>query len=73
MLAVETLNNAIARSSYAVVRSFRRSIPLGTQMDEDGNLTLPTGEVVTAEQVNKPSQDPTTWTVPGEFADAIDV
>jgi len=65
-----TVYDVIATAAYAVIRGERRPIPTGTVMHGDGSVTLPTGEVVAAEDVDTTGQVPT---VPSEFADAVDV
>lgn len=60
--------NAIA--SYDVIRSVRRPIPPGTVLNDDGSVTLPTGETFAANDVDNSTEHPT---VPSEFADAENV
>lgn len=69
-----TVYEVLARASYAVIRTQRRPLVPGTAQHEDGSLTLPNGEVIAAADVDKPdADDASTWTVPSEFADAVDV
>lgn len=57
-------------SCYEIIKTTRRPIPEGTLRAENGDLTLPTGEIVLAAEVDESGQTPT---IPSEFADAADV
>lgn len=65
-----TVYDVIANSCYSIIKTERRPIPPGTERDEAGNLTLSTGELVAAAEVDESSEIPT---IPSEFADAVDV
>ena len=69
-LGAETTYNVIARGAYDVIRTTRRPMPVGATMAEDGSVTLPTGEVILAGDIEG---DESAQTVPSEFAGAVDV
>lgn len=64
-----TVYDVVATACYGVIKTERRPIPEGTQRAENGDLTLPTGEIVLAADVDTSGQTPT---IPSEFADAVD-
>jgi hypothetical protein len=66
----KTVYDVIAFACYSLIRDERRPIAPGTVLDEDGSVVLPTGERVAADAIDK-SVEP--WTVPSEFADALNV
>ena len=69
-----TVYDVIAHASYHVIRSTRRPLPPGTELHEDGSVTLPNGEVFAAADVERTDpENGATWTVPSEFADAADI
>ena len=69
-----TVYDVLANASYGVIRSTRRPLPPGTELHEDGSVTLPNGEEFAAGDVEQTDpENGATWTVPSEFADAQDV
>lgn len=65
-----TVYDAIAAAAYAVVREQRRPMPPGAQIQESGDVLLPTGELIAAGDIEGMPDAPT---IPSEFADALDV
>lgn len=65
-----TVYDVNAHACYSIIKTFRRPIPPGTVLNEDGSVALPTGEVFAAPEVDKQAEP---WSVPSEFADALDV
>jgi len=64
-----TVYDVVAAACYGIIKTERRPIPEGTTRAENGDLTLPTGEIVLASDVDESGQTPT---IPSEFADAVD-
>lgn len=62
--AGQTVFDVMATAAYDYVRTKRRPIPAGAEFDQDGGVTLPTGEHFTAGQIVADA-------VPSEFADAL--
>ena len=65
-----TLYDVNAIASYGLIRSTRRPLPPGAQIQESGDVLLPTGELIAAADIEGPPDAPT---IPSEFADALDV
>lgn len=70
VLEAESTYNTIARGSYEAIRTYRRPLPLGSELQPNGDARLPTGELVAAADIEGP---PDALTIPSEFADALDV
>lgn len=60
--------NAIA--AYALIRTTRRPMPDGAVLQQNGDVILPTGELIAAADIEGMPDAPT---IPSEFADALDV
>lgn len=69
-LAAETTYNVNARGCYETIREQRRPLPPGAQIQESGDVLLPTGELIAAADIEGMPDAPT---IPSEFADALDV
>lgn len=65
-----TVYDVIAHACYALIRSTRRPLPPGAQIQESGDVLLPTGELIAAADIEGMPDAPT---IPSEFADAADV
>lgn len=66
----ETLYDVNAIAAYGLIRSTRRPLPQGAQIQESGDALLPTGELIAAADIEGMPDAPT---IPSEFADALDV
>lgn len=62
--------DVIATAAYAVVREQRRPMPTGAALQPNGDVLLPTGELVLAADIEGAGN---ALTIPSEFADALDV
>lgn len=69
-LAAETTYNNIARGSYETIREQRRPLLYGSALQQNGDVLLPTGELIAAADIEG---DEGALTIPSEFADAVDV
>lgn len=65
-----TLYDVNAIASYNLIRTTRRPMPPGAQIQESGDVLLPTGELIAAADIDGMPDAPT---IPSEFADAMDV
>lgn len=65
-----TLYDVNAIASYALIRTTRRPMPNGAVMQQNGDVLLPTGELIAAADIEG---EPDALTIPSEFADALDV
>ncbi len=65
-----TLYDVNAIAAYALIRTTRRPLPQGAQIQESGDVLLPTGELIAAADIEGMPDAPT---IPSEFADALDV
>lgn len=65
-----TVYDVIAAAAYAVVSEQRRPLPPGAQIQESGDVLLPTGELIAAADIEGMPDAPT---IPSEFAGALDV
>lgn len=66
----ETLYDVNAIASYNLIRNTRRPMPPGAVLQENGDVLLPTGELIAAADIEGDDGAPT---IPSEFADALDV
>lgn len=66
----DTLYDVNAIASYGLIRSTRRPMPPGAVLQENGDVLLPTGELIAAADIEG---DEGALTIPSEFADALDV
>lgn len=66
----DTLYDVNAIAAYGLIRSTRRPLPPGAQIQESGDVLLPTGELIAASDIEGMPDAPT---IPSEFADAADV
>ena len=66
----DTLYDVNAIASYGLIRSTRRPLPPGAQIQESGDVLLPSGELIAAADIEGMPDAPT---IPSEFADALDV
>lgn len=65
-----TLYDVNAIAAYGLIRSTRRPLPPGAQIQDSGDVLLPTGELIAAADIEGMPDAPT---IPSEFADALDV
>lgn len=66
----ETLYDVNAIASYNLIRTTRRPMPDGAVLQQNGDVLLPTGELIAAADIEGMPDSPT---IPSEFADALDV
>lgn len=65
-----TLYDVNAIASYNLIRTTRRPMPDGAVLQQNGDVILPTGELIAAADIEGMPDAPT---IPSEFADAADV
>lgn len=65
-----TLYDVNAIAAYNLIRTTRRPMPNGAVMQQNGDVLLPTGELIAAVDIEG---EPDALTVPSEFADGLDV
>lgn len=65
-----TLYDVNAIASYGLIRTTRRPMPSGSVLQGNGDVLLPTGELIAAADIDG---DDGALTIPSEFADAVDV
>jgi hypothetical protein len=65
-----TLYDVNAIASYNLIRTTRRPMPNGAVMQQNGDVLLPTGELIAAADIEGEHD---ALTIPSEFADALDV
>ena len=64
----ETVLEVIANACYGLISQARRPIPDDGITDEEGNVTLKTGEIVRVDKVERVGENST---IPSEFKDAV--
>jgi len=65
-----TLYDVNAIAAYHLIRTTRRPMPDGAEMQQNGDVLLPNGELIAAADIGG---TPDALTIPSEFADALDV